>query len=165
MKSLAFSNLLGRRVVFPAVILAVTLSMLPLVTSNVYAASDHSRHAPQKVSFRQHFKFALVGNQPPTDSQCRANFGVPCYSPQEIRDAYSVTPLLNAGYTGKGQSIVIIDSFGSPTILQDLQTFDADYGLPDPPSLKVLAPLGTIQFDPNNSDMVGWAAETTLDVE
>jgi subtilase family serine protease len=29
----------------------------------------------------------------------------------------------------------------------------------------VLAPLGTVPFDPTNSDQVGWAFETTLDVE
>jgi subtilase family serine protease len=29
----------------------------------------------------------------------------------------------------------------------------------------VLAPLGTVPFDSTNSDMVGWAFETTLDVE
>ena len=72
---------------------------------------------------------------------------------------------LNAGYTGVGETIIIIVSFGSPTIAQDLQTFDADYGLPDPPSFTVLAPLGTVPFDPTNSDQVGWAFETTLDVE
>src|SRR5208282_6742149 len=59
----------------------------------------------------------------------------------------------------------IIDSFGSPTIEQDLSTFDAGYGLPDPPSFTVLAPLGSVTFDPTNSDQVGWAFETTLDVE
>ncbi|HEY6405896.1 MAG TPA: hypothetical protein VIY29_00355, partial [Ktedonobacteraceae bacterium] len=76
-----------------------------------------------------------------------------------------MTPLLNAGYTGKGQSIVIIDSFGSPTIRNDLKVFDAGYGIPDPPSFTILAPLGKIKFDPTNSDMVGWAFETSLDVE
>jgi subtilase family serine protease len=29
----------------------------------------------------------------------------------------------------------------------------------------VLAPLGTVPFDPTNSDQVGWASEATLDVE
>jgi subtilase family serine protease len=73
--------------------------------------------------------------------------------------------LLNAGYTGAGQTIIIVDSFGSPTIEHDLSTFDAGYGLPDPPSFEVLAPLGSVPFDPTNSDQVGWATETTLDVE
>jgi subtilase family serine protease len=101
----------------------------------------------------------------PTDAFCRANYGVPCYSPQEMRTAYGLAPIIKAGFTGRGESIVIIDSFGSPTLQQDLHTFDAGYGLPDPPSLKVLAPLGSVPFDPTNGDMVNWAFETTLDVE
>jgi subtilase family serine protease len=104
--------------------------------------------------------------QPPPDAFCRANFGVPCYSPQQIQNAYGLTPILQAGYTGAGQTIIIIDSFGSPTIAQDLKTFDASYGLPDPPSFAVQAPIGIIPpFDPTNGDQVGWAFETTLDVE
>ena len=65
-----------------------------------------------------------------------------------------------------GQTIVIIDSYGSPTIAADLAAFDAGYGLPGPPSFKVLAPLGTVPFDPGTyPDQYSWAAETTLDVE
>jgi subtilase family serine protease len=101
----------------------------------------------------------------PTDAECRAAFGVPCYSPQQMQTAYNVAPLLNAGYTGAGQTIVIVDAFGSPTIQQDLATFDGDYGLPAPPSFQVLAPLGTAAFDPTNTDMVQWAIESALDVE
>jgi subtilase family serine protease len=127
----------------------------------------------QQLSFQlDHFKnvrgVKLVAATvvPPTDAECRASaFPFPCYSPQEIREAYGLTPLLDAGYDGAGETIVIIDSFGSPTIAQDLKTFDAAYGLPDPPSFKVIAPLGTVPFDPTNNDMVGWAFETTLDVE
>ena len=102
---------------------------------------------------------------PPTDAACRASLGVPCYSPQEMRNAYGLGPLLQDGYDGAGQTIIIIDSFGSPTLASDLATFDAGYGLPDPPSLTMLSPLGTVSFDPSDSDQVGWAAETTLDVE
>jgi subtilase family serine protease len=101
----------------------------------------------------------------PTDAQCRAAGYGPCYSPQEIRTAYGLNKLIDAGMVGSGQTIVLIESFGSPTVAADLQTFDQDYGLPDPPSLKVLAPLGTVPFDPNDSTQVGWAFETTLDVQ
>jgi subtilase family serine protease len=96
---------------------------------------------------------------------CETAFSIPCYGPQEIWNAYGLTPIINAGYNGTGQTIVIIDSFGSPTIQQDLQTFDATFGLPDPPSFTVLSPLGTVPFDPTNNEMVGWAEETSLDVE
>jgi subtilase family serine protease len=111
---------------------------------------------------------AAQGATPPTDATCRAAVTRPrpCYSPQEIRHAYGVDALINRGEEGKGQTIVIIDSFGSPTITSDLQTFDAGYGLPDPPSFKILAPLGTVPYDPTAiPDQVGWAEETTLDVE
>ncbi len=102
---------------------------------------------------------------PPSDAFCRDTFGSPCYSPQEIRRAYGVTGILDAGYGGAGQTIIIIDSYGSPTIAQDLKTFDGDYDLPDPPSFTILAPLGTVPFDPTNGGQVGWAVEATLDVE
>src|SRR5258707_7824216 len=74
-------------------------------------------------------------------------------------------PFLNAGYNGTGQTIIIIDSYGSPTIQNDLKTFDAGYGLPDPPSFQILTPLGTVPWNPGDSTMVSWAFETSLDVE
>jgi subtilase family serine protease len=120
---------------------------------------------PTKSGKSVYFKLTQLGVRAPTDAQCRARSGVPCYSPQEMRAAYGVASLINAGFTGKGQTIVIIDSFGSPTISADLHTFDVGYGLPDPPSFQVLSPLGTVPFDPKNSDMVNWAEETSLDVE
>jgi len=83
-----------------------------------------------------------------------------------MRTAYGLNGLIDAGMVGAGQTIVIIDSYGSPTIAADLSTFDAGYGIPDPPSLTVLAPLGTVPWDPTTyPDQPGWAAETTLDVE
>src|SRR6185437_3807754 len=100
----------------------------------------------------------------PTDAQCRAVIEVPCYSPQEIRTAYGLNGLI-AKDGGRGQTIVIIDSYGSPTVAADLAQFDIDFGLPAPPSLKVLAPLGSVPFDPNGVDQLGWAEETSLDVQ
>src|SRR5207302_4575350 len=38
---------------------------------------------------------------PPTDALYRSVFGFPCYSHQEIRNAYGLTLILNAGYTLK----------------------------------------------------------------
>ena len=86
------------------------------------------------------------------------------YTPQQIRDAYGITSLYNKGYRGQGQTVVIIDSYGSPTLQQDLAVFDKQYGLPAV-KLKVLAPIGTVQFDPGDKEMTGWQGETTLDVE
>jgi subtilase family serine protease len=164
---LKIRSLFRWRVIVPLMLMAIAMSVLPVV-SNTFAAGNpthSSSHASINRSFRQHFKLLQTSIKPPTYNQCLKLIGFPCYSPQLIRKAYGVTPVLNNGFTGKGQSIVIIDSFGSPTIRQDLKVFDQGYGLPDPPSLKILSPLGKINFDPTNSDMVGWAVETTLDVE
>lgn len=103
--------------------------------------------------------------QPPDPSSCVADNGVPCYSPQQLQTAYGLTPLINSGYNGAGQTIVIIESYGSPTIEADLKAFDQAYNLPDPPSFQVLSPLGTVAFDPTDNDQVAWAFETTLDVQ
>src|SRR5438105_4126486 len=102
---------------------------------------------------------------PPTTSQCLQMFGIHCYQPFQIRKHYDLAPLFASGITGAGRTIVIVDSFGSPTIRHDLQVFDQTFDLPDP-VLDIAQPAGKVpDFDPTNSDMVGWAEETTLDVE
>lgn len=94
-----------------------------------------------------------------------ANPGVG-YTPAQIQAAYGLGPLLRAGIDGKGQSIVIVDSFGSPTIRHDLGVFDRTFRLPAPPSLLIIHPAGRIPvYNPGNRYMVNWAGETTLDVE
>jgi subtilase family serine protease len=52
------------------------------------------------------------------------------YTPPEIQKAYNLSTLYKKGYDGSGQTIVIIDWCGSPTILADANAFSAAYGLP-----------------------------------
>ena len=87
-----------------------------------------------------------------------------CYSPQQIRTAYSIQPLLNQGITGKGRTIVIIDAYQSPTVQQDLNTFDTTFGLA-PTTVHIIAPDGLTPFDYNDPNQVGWAEEISLDVQ
>ena len=104
--------------------------------------------------------------QPPTTADCEAAFDVACYEPGQIEQAYGLPILFSRGVDGRGQTIIIVDSFGSPTIASDLATFDSTFGLPAPPSLRILQPAGRVpRYDPTNGDMVNWAGETTLDVE
>src|SRR5436305_1933897 len=49
-------------------------------------------------------------------SQCLTQIAINCYSPLQYRSAYDLNPLYQAGITGKGKTIVIVDSYGSPTI-------------------------------------------------
>ena len=90
--------------------------------------------------------------------------GVDCYTPYQFRVAYGVEALMQKGFTGKGQTIVDIVSFGSPTLQQDMDAFDQQFGLP-PIKIQIMNPLGSKPFDPSNKDMTGWAGETTIDVQ
>ena len=101
---------------------------------------------------------------PLSTSQCQAQIGIACYSPVQYRVAYNLNPLYKGGITGAGRTIVIVDSFGSPTIANDLHVFDQQWGFPDP-DLQVMKFGNVPPFDPNDGTMVGWAQETTLDVE
>jgi len=103
---------------------------------------------------------------PPTTRQCHDNLGIECFTPNQIRAEYHTPALYAHGITGKGTTILIVDSFGSPKIVGDLNKFDQAFGYPAPPVFKIITPAGAIpKFNSGNSDMVGWAAETTLDVE
>lgn len=86
------------------------------------------------------------------------------YTPRQYRAAYDIQPLLDQGHDGAGQTIVFIESYGAPDLQRTVDTYDQQFDLP-PLSLRVLAPLGTVPFDPGNKEMVGWAIETALDVE
>ena len=103
---------------------------------------------------------------PPSTAYCSRNYGIACYAPSQIRSAYNLAPVYANKVTGKGQTIAVVDSFGSPTIVHDLSVFDKAFGLPAPPSFKIVTPAGKIpRWNAANSDMAGWGQETTLDVE
>ncbi|MHB9130205.1 MAG: S53 family peptidase [Armatimonadota bacterium] len=78
------------------------------------------------------------------------------YTPAQIRHAYGFDQLSN---TGAGQTIAIVDAYGSPTIQKDLNTFCQKYGLPTT-TITIAYPTGK----PSKKD-AGWALETALDVQ
>jgi subtilase family serine protease len=103
---------------------------------------------------------------PLTTANCEKDYNIACYGVAQIRRAYGLPALYANGVTGRGATIVIVDSYGSPTIQNDLTAFDRAYRLPAPPKFQIIRPEGRIPaYDPASSDMVGWAGETTLDVE
>jgi subtilase family serine protease len=102
----------------------------------------------------------------PSQANCVRYGFYHCLTPQQVESAYNLAPLYKHGITGKGKTIVIVDSFGSPTIKHDLAVFDKEFKLPAPPNFKIITPSGKIpKWNKNNSDMTGWAGETTLDVQ
>jgi subtilase family serine protease len=103
---------------------------------------------------------------PSTTADCERAMQIACYNPAQIQQAYHLPALYSRGITGKGATIVVIDPYGSPTIARDLRSFDSAEGVPNPPSLRIIGPAGKVPaFNPDNANMVGWASETTLDVE
>jgi len=118
------------------------------------------------ISFARQYLPAKFPTAPST-AACLAQFGIACYSPLQLRVAYDVGPLLKSGDDGRGQTIVIVDCFGSPTIVADLATFDRTFHIPAPPSLTIVTPAGPIPPWDSAADgpMVGWGVETSLDVE
>lgn len=122
---------------------------------------------------------ALTGSRSPVHSNHRTTDGnagihagktIPApadgLTPAQVSVAYDLPPLAAAGITGTGQTIVVVDSFGSPTITSDLAHFDTYFRLPAPPSFQVIQPAGPVPaFHARNTNRVGWAEETTLDVE
>lgn len=86
-----------------------------------------------------------------------------CLTPHQYRLAYGVESLIEHGYTGTGQTVVDVVSFGSPTLQQDMNIFDQQFGLP-PVNLQVISPLNEPVYDPYHQ-RGGWAGETELDVQ
>jgi subtilase family serine protease len=103
---------------------------------------------------------------PSTTAECEQSFHIACYNPAQLQQAYGLNALYSRGITGKGATIVIVEPYGSPTIASDLRAFDRAENVPNPPSLRIIRPAGKVpHYDPGNPNMVGWAGETTLDVE
>jgi subtilase family serine protease len=102
---------------------------------------------------------------PPSTAFCERQYRIACYQPAQLQRAYNLPRLYRQGITGRGQTIIIVDSFGSPTVQRDLSQFDHATGLPAPPSLKVIQPAGPVPAYAPDADREGWAGETDLDVE
>src|ERR1700722_153752 len=53
-----------------------------------------------------------------------------CIDPYEMRHAYQVDCLIAGGYDGPGQTIVILDAFQNPALVNQVAFFNTFYGLP-----------------------------------
>jgi subtilase family serine protease len=96
-----------------------------------------------------------------TASYTGQEYGGCAYQPSELATAYNFNGLYSQGLTGAGQTIVIVDAFGSPTLAADVALFDALYGLP-------AAQITTFNVNVDGAPArqnAGFATETTLDVE
>jgi subtilase family serine protease len=137
-----------------AVAVTGALAAAGALTGGRGAASDSARTSPIRIHARVHAGKTTIAA--PTNG----------LTPAQVAAAYDLAPLTAAGITGAGQTIVLVDSFGSPTIARDLAHFDNYFKLPAPPSFQVIQPAGPVPaFHSSNSNRAGWAEEATLDVE
>lgn len=89
-------------------------------------------------------------SSPPLSLGCLRSHPPLCYSPAQLRVAYSITPLVRRGITGKGRTIVVIAGSGTSTspkfTLADLSAsirkYDNTFGLPST-RVSVLSPFHT----------------------
>jgi len=102
-----------------------------------------------------------------------------CYTPQQIRAAYDVTgvaPLANGmANEGQGQTIVLVDAYGSPTAAADLRHFhDTFFPSLPAPNFDQVFPQGNPQYHNTCKKSKGlsgpcaaanWSGEATLDIE
>jgi subtilase family serine protease len=89
----------------------------------------------------------------------------PCgYTAPQVEKAYGLTSLYKQKLDGTGQTIVIVDAYGSDTITSDANIFSEINGLPalTPSNFAIYYPGGPTNCGGNTC---GWDVETSLDVE
>jgi subtilase family serine protease len=95
--------------------------------------------------------------------------GPPCgYDAPQIDTAYGLTSLYKAGLDGTGQTVVIVDAYGSDSITSDANLFSSYNGLPPlvpGVNFNILYPGGPTNCGGNNTCAGNWDIETSLDVE
>jgi subtilase family serine protease len=143
---------------------AATLTTTAQATPGATAAT-HS-NSTSNIHRDYYYVHRVSKDDPFTTAQCQAQFQINCYDPAQVQQAYNLTSLYNKGLNGRGRTIALVDVFQSPTIRDDLTTFDNNLSLQAPPSFKIIHPVGNIPgYDQSDPDMLGWAGEITLDVE
>lgn len=127
-------------------------------------------------------EFMTSSEMPPTQLQCQSR-GRRCFNPTAEENSYNLGPLYAAGFKGQGQTIIIVDAFGSETIRHDLRVFNKAFGLPhmcgeENTTASCTGPTFS-EFQQGNTatnplpglnttgqeDRSAWALEVSLDVE
>jgi subtilase family serine protease len=90
------------------------------------------------------------------------------YDAAEMQQAYGLNKVYKSGLDGAGQTIMIVDAFGSNTIVADANLFSELNGLPQltDKNFEIFTPNGSATCTATNGCIGGnWQYETTLDVE
>jgi len=151
----------------PAISLADTTNPLAAFTTNCFApktavtlsgavtdqgSPDQGAQVTATYTGPQYLQTAAGARQP----NC-------AYTPAQVAAHYGLDAVYAKGWTGKGQTIVIVDGFGSQTIAADANAFSKLMGLPalTDANFEVLYPDGMPNYDFQGT----WGIEATQDVE
>lgn len=92
--------------------------------------------------------------------------GICDYLPSELQDVLGLRDAYDAGFTGAGQTIVLVDAFGYPTIEKDANAFFKMANLPllNSSNFSIVYPQGK-PTNPNLGILAGWNTEIALDLQ
>ncbi len=175
-------NVAGKSVRSPSHDVAIPSSWASMVNgiigldeSAVFVQTNHIKDAPPSAGFRNAPPLSAFWAQFVSPYAYPAGFRnvanprtapwtVKGYTPAQIKGAYGIP----ATYDGAGQTVAIIDAYASPTILEDVNQWSINRGLPtmSPSQLVQVVPPGVYKRPQNpRQDPQGWYGEETLDVE
>lgn len=164
----------------------VVLVLAALLAASAAAAGPRAGKKP--VVFRpaiSDVQWVTSSETPPSQAMCNA-INRRCFNPTAEENSYNVTQLFKQGHMGQGETIAIVDSFGSETIRHDLRVFNNAFGLPHmcgEEGMESSCPAGAPSFTelqqgkvntnapPPGSNGTGqeahnlWALEVALDVQ
>jgi subtilase family serine protease len=88
------------------------------------------------------------------------------FTPSQLQNAYGLTEAYKQGLDGTGQTIVLLEAYGYPTLLQDANAFFSLTGLPllNSSNFSIVYPEGQ-PTDPNAGILTGWNVEIAIDVQ
>jgi subtilase family serine protease len=88
------------------------------------------------------------------------------YSPAQLQAHYGLTPLLDLGYDGRGQTIALVEAYGYAEAEADANVVAEIYGLPalNSKNFSVVYPEGK-PLNPNAADLTNWTTEIALDIQ
>ena len=161
----------------PASLADVVKGVIGLDDSAVFVETHHvvDKNAPPSAGFRNApplsaywaelvSRYAYPAGFTDLTDPSTAPWSVKGHTPAQIKGAYGISP----SYDGAGQTVAIIDAYASPTILQDVNQWSTNRGLPTmkPGQFVQVVPPGVYNRPENpQQDPQGWYGEETLDVE
>jgi subtilase family serine protease len=146
---------------------------LPAATASPASpAGPQSSKAPESAFSAANAADGAVACQRPAPDG-RVSTTIHCYTPNDIRAHYGLASLTPGTTDGAGQTIVLVDSYGSPTAANDVNFFAKTFNGPAP-DFEAVFPQGKIDYTHATGNgsgtsgptaAEGWAGEANLDVE